>query len=338
MSRTTGPGEATFPDSKQKGGRKFLFSVSPVDAGARLDLFLVRHFPDFSRSALAQRIREGSVRVDGNNAKTGYRVRLGERVEVLIPPLEPSHIVPEYIDFQVLFEDNFLLVLAKPPGLVVHPAPGHHSGTLVHALLYHCQSLPAIDEQRPGIVHRLDKDTSGIMLVAKTDKALQQLAADFQGRKIDKTYHALLLRCPSDREGRLVKPIGRHPVNRKKMAVRERSGRYAATRWRVLERFNNGLCFVEFGLETGRTHQIRVHMASLGCPVAGDMLYGGRVSDSTGLNIPRQFLHASSIRFSHPEDGRMLTFTAPLWPDMQSVLDQLRIKNSTQPQKACSPL
>ncbi len=307
-----------------KKGENFFFSALPGEAGLRLDLFLVRHLPDYSRSALGKLIRGGCVRVDGRSLKAGYRIGAGERVDVIIPPRAPTGLIPERVDFTVLFEDESLLVLVKPPGLVVHPAAGHLSGTLAHGLLYHCNALPGIDEQRPGIVHRLDKDTSGIMLVAKTDKALRRLTEDFRERRIDKTYYALLLRCPHDLAGRLVAPIGRHPVNRQKMAVRNRGGRYAATRWRVIERFAEGFCLVELTLETGRTHQIRVHMASLGSPVAGDHLYGGRVPDSKGLMISRQLLHASSIRFNHPGDGGSLFFTTPLWPDMQMVLEQLR--------------
>ncbi len=313
------------PDFISKKGEDFSFATLPGEAGLRLDLFLVRRLPDYSRSALGKLIRSGYVRVDGRILKAGYRIGAGERIEVVVPPLASTGMIPERIDFTVLFEDESLLVLVKPPGLVVHPAAGHSSGTLVHGLLYHCNAgLPGMDEQRPGIVHRLDKDTSGIMLVAKTDRALRRLTEDFRERRIGKTYYALLLRCPRDLAGRLVTPIGRHPVNRQKMAVRNRGGRCAATRWRVIERFTEGLCFVELILETGRTHQIRVHMASLGSPVAGDHLYGGRVPESKGLVISRQLLHASSIRFNHPETGESLFFTAPLWPDMQMILEQLR--------------
>ena len=228
------------------------------------------------------------------------------------------------VDFSILYEDESLLVLTKPPGIVVHPAAGHNSGTLAHGLLYHCDSLPGIEEQRPGIVHRLDKDTSGIMLVAKTDDALKKLAEDFRDRKVTKTYHAILLRCPSEKQGRIVAEIGRHPVNRKKMTVVKSSGRYAATSWGIKEQFDNGMCFAEVGLETGRTHQIRVHMASLGCPVACDRLYGGRVAEISGLPVSRQLLHASTVRFNHPAHGRPLTLTAPLWEDFQDILNLLR--------------
>lgn len=290
----------------------------------RLDIFLVHLLSGFSRSALHKLIRNGLVLVNGKGTKAGYRIHPGETVSVVVPQQAPSILVPEKVDFAVLYEDESVLVLAKPPGVVVHPAAGHKSGTLAHGLLYHCDSLPGIEEQRPGIVHRLDKDTSGIMLVAKTDDALKKLAEDFRDRKVEKTYHTILLRSPAEKQGRIVAEIGRHPVNRKKMTVVKSGGRYAATSWRIKEQFDNGMCFVEIDLETGRTHQIRVHMASFGCPVAGDRLYGGRVAEISGLSISRQLLHASTVRFNHPEHGRPLTFTAPLWKDFQDTLNLLR--------------
>jgi 23S rRNA pseudouridine1911/1915/1917 synthase len=303
--------------------RRATFTVSPGEAGMRLDLFLVHHLADYSRSALLRLIQEGMVLVNGQPVKAGYRMREEERVDVLFPLRPPASLVPQQIDFAVLFEDDDLLIIAKPPGLVVHPAAGHRSGTLAHGLLHHCSSLPGAEEQRPGIVHRLDKDTSGIMLVAKTDRALQRLTEDFHDRNVHKIYHAVLLRCPADEAGRIVQAVGRHPVNRKKMAVRS-DGRHAATRWRILERFANGMCFVELDLETGRTHQIRVHMAFLGCPVAGDELYGGHVRASYGFSVQRQLLHASAITFHHPSSRQKMSFAAPLWQDMQEVLAQLR--------------
>jgi 23S rRNA pseudouridine1911/1915/1917 synthase len=208
--------------------------------------------------------------------------------------------------------------------LVVHPANGHHSGTLVHGLLYRCKHLPAVDESRPGIVHRLDKDTSGVMLVAKTEQALRTLMADFKDRRVQKVYHALLLRCPREHDGRIVAPLGRHPVDRKKMAIQPGGGKYAATSWQVMERFANGWCLAEIRIETGRTHQIRVHMASMKSPVVGDLLYGGSVDRNAAIKPTRQMLHASTLRFSHPFSGQDLSFTAPLAEDMQSLLDVLR--------------
>lgn len=310
----------------QKSGASFSFTVSQEQAGSRLDKFLANQLKDYTRSALGKLIHDGHVLVDGRQLKSGYRIRSTDTINVTIPPPISSDLVPEKIDFEIMHEDEDILVLIKPPGLVVHPAAGHRSGTLAHGLLFHCDSLPRTDEKRPGIVHRLDKDTSGIMLVAKSERALRQLTEDFRDRNIKKTYHAVLLRCPKEDRGRIVEPIGRHPVNRKKMAIRQSSGRFAATRYKVLEHFEPGMCFVELDLETGRTHQIRVHMSSLGCPVAGDSLYGGRVPDSFGMDISRQLLHASSLSFVHPVSKNSLFFSAPLWLDMELVLDRLRDK------------
>jgi len=290
----------------------------------RLDHFLVRLLPDQSRSALGRVIRAGHILVNNSQVKPGYRLKSGDDIWVALPAPEESRLVAEPIDFAVLYEDESLLVISKPPGLVVHPAAGHASGTLVNGLLHKFGDLPGLDNNRPGIVHRLDKDTSGIMLVARTEKVQRLLSEAFKNRQVHKTYHALLLRRPPDMKGRVVAPIGRHPVNRKKMAIRNSSGRYAATSWHVLESFANGLCFTEIIIETGRTHQIRVHMSSLGAPVAGDVLYGGRVGNNAGVQVDRQLLHASTISFVHPETGRQHTITAPLWPDMAGVLEQLR--------------
>lgn len=298
--------------------------VLPRDAGLRLDHFLTRCYADHSRSALNKLIIAAQVRVNGQPAKSGHRLRADEIVSVCFPQEAPEELEPEHIDFPVLFEDEYLLVLSKPPGLVVHPACGHANGTLVHGLLYHCNELPASDGGRPGIVHRLDKDTSGVMLVAKNEIALRRLMADFKDRKVQKTYHALLLRNPPAPQGRIDAPIGRHPVDRKKMAVRPGGGKHAVTNYQVMEHFANGWCLVEVGIETGRTHQIRVHMAALKAPVVGDALYGGQVGRDVPQVPPRQMLHASTLRFFHPFDGRSLCCTAPLWADMQVLLDALR--------------
>lgn len=308
----------------QKSETSFSFTVTPQHAGLRLDKFLACHMQDLTRSALGKLIQGGFVLVDNKVLKAGYRVKSGDTILLKIPDQEPADLKPEQVDFDILYEDDAILVLVKPPGVVVHPAAGHRTGTLAHGLLFHCESLPGIEEQRPGIVHRLDKDTSGIMLVAKTDKALRQLTEDFRQRSIKKIYHAILLRSPKDDAGRVVEAIGRHPVKRKKMAIRRTSGRWAATKYRVQERFSTGMCFVELDLETGRTHQIRVHMAHIGCPVAGDELYGGLVPAKFDLEVPRQLLHASSLSFVHPLNGKEFCFEAPLWGDMAAVLEKMR--------------
>lgn len=299
-------------------------TVQPQDAGLRLDHFLAQRYPHHSRSAFNKLIAAAQVLVDAQPVKSGHRLRSEEIVTLAFTQETSADIEPEFIDFPILYEDAHLLVLNKPPGLVVHPACGHSRGTLVHGLLHHCQALPASEGGRPGIVHRLDKDTSGVMLVAKSEIALRRLMADFKDRKIQKTYHALLLRHPRAPQGRVDAPIGRHPVDRKKMAIRVGSGRHAVTNWQVMEHFNNGWCLVEVGIETGRTHQIRVHMASLKAPVAGDSLYGGAVGRDARLVPRRQMLHASTLHFFHTFDGRPLSCTAPLWEDMQSLIEALR--------------
>ncbi|WP_448873743.1 RluA family pseudouridine synthase [Desulfobulbus propionicus] len=298
--------------------------VAPHEVGLRLDHFLTHHYPGHSRSSLNRLVNSSHVLVNGHPVKSGYRLRPDEMVMLSFPATPAEELFPEHIEFPVLFEDEHLLVLSKPPGLVVHPACGHAQGTLVHGLLYHCKQLPAAAGGRPGIVHRLDKDTSGVMLVAKTELALRTLMADFKDRRIHKIYHALLLRCPRERQGRIVQPIGRHPVDRKKMALRPSDGRYAATNWLIVEQFGNGWCLAELAIETGRTHQIRVHMASLNSPVVGDGLYGGAVGRGSLIHPERQMLHASTLCFRHPVLDRELRFTAPLWPDMQKILEALR--------------
>lgn len=301
-----------------------VFTVAAADAGMRLDHYLVRRLARFSRSALARLIRSGHVRVGGDRVKAGCRLRAGDQVTVCLPEPEPAGLIPEPVSFEILHEDNALLVIVKPAGVVVHPGAGHSGGTLVHGLLHHCDHLPGSDPVRPGIVHRLDKETSGIMVIAKTEAALRTLAAQFKNRGVRKRYHAILLRCPDRESGRLAAPISRHPVHRRKMAVAARGGRHAATTWKVVERFAGGPCLVEVGIETGRTHQIRVHMAFLGTPVMGDPLYGGHPERYGELGVRRQMLHASSLAFTHPESGAPLHFTAPLPPDMLQVLATLR--------------
>ncbi len=310
--------------------KAFTHQVQPAEGGTRLDHFLVHLLPDQSRSALGKSVRAGHIVVNDVIVKPGYRLKPGDEVRGDLPALVEARLVAEAVDFEVLHEDESLLVISKPPGLVVHPAAGHATGTLVNGLVHRFTDLPGLDSDRPGLVHRLDKDTSGIMLVARTEKVQRLLSEAFKNRVVHKVYHAVLLRRPQELEGRIVAPIGRHPVNRKKMAVRRSSGRYAASRWRVLEPFANGLCYTEIIIETGRTHQIRVHMASLGAPVAGDLLYGGKISSNAGVTAGRQLLHASNISFIHPASGAKCSFTAPLWPDMQQILEQLRAGYSLQ--------
>lgn len=299
-----------------------VFTVQPQERGMRLDHCLVRLLPGQSRSGLAKLIRSGRVFVNSSPVKPGCLLRPGDSIRVELPaPASLDRPVPQPVAFTVLFEDEHLAVISKPPGLVVHPAAGHSDGTLVNGLLHRYGELLCAEGERPGIVHRLDKDTSGIMLTARTEEMRRLLAAAFKARHIRKTYHALLLRGPAETTGRIDAPVGRHPVNRQKMAVRQRDGRPAVTSWRIVERFRNGCCFAEISIETGRTHQIRVHMSSIGTPVLGDALYGGI---SKSMSAGRQMLHASVLDFTHPATGQACRFLAPLWPDMEETLAWLR--------------
>ncbi len=294
--------------------------------GQRLDLYLASQLePEgLTRSRIQQLIRAEMVWVNEIPRKAKYLLQVGDRLTVTIPLQAPSELVGAPVAFVTLYEDDDLIVLAKPPGIVVHPGAGHSSATLVHGLLHHCGELSGINgEMRPGIVHRLDKDTSGVMVVAKSDFAHQALAGQFKRREVKKVYQALVDGKPTMQSGRVDLPIGRHPIHRKKMAIRE-DGREAVTNWRVLERFVQGFTLLELGLETGRTHQIRVHMATMSCPVAGDSVYGRKNFRYLEMGITRQCLHAHTLAFRHPRTGENLQFTAPLWSDVLCTLELLR--------------
>jgi len=294
--------------------------------GRRLDQFLAAAggtLGGLSRSAVKSLIDAGLVSLNGVCVKPGHKVRPGDTVRVRLPAPEPLELVPEPIDFPILHEDGDLIVLSKPPGLVVHPACGNPTGTLVHGLLHRCPDLAGINGTlRPGIVHRLDKDTSGVMVVAKNDAACQGLVRQFKEKRVDKVYVALLDGVLPRARGTVDMAIGRHPVHRKKMAVLERGGKEAVTHWRVRRTFG-GFSLVDIGLDTGRTHQIRVHMAWMGAPVAGDAVYGRRNRRYDELAIGRQCLHAARLAFDHPVTGRRMEFKAPLWPDMARVIELL---------------
>lgn len=312
-------------ESEQNNAREHVLVVAPSAQGQRLDQFLATRIPSETRSRLTALIKQGLVLVDDTSRKGAFRLRGNETVRVVVPDAKPIALDAEQVDFVILHEDDDLLVLSKPPGLVVHPAAGHFHGTLVHGLLFHCRNLSGISGvERPGIVHRLDKDTSGIMVVAKNDPAHRALVVQFKERLMTKIYHALVHGCFQEQRGRVELPVGRHPIDRKKMAVREYDGRFAATSWQVLEEFGRRVSFVELRPETGRTHQLRVHMAHLGHPLLGDTVYGGRKKDPGGLMATRHLLHASTLVFQHPKTSERLEFTAPLWPDIQEALRFLR--------------
>jgi len=312
---------------REMGNNDYKVMVGAESDRQRLDAFLATALPDaaLSRSRLKELIELGEVLVNGLPVKTAYRLRTGDLVTVAVPPPSKSELRPEKVEFTILHEDEDLLVIAKPPGLVVHPGCGHQSGTLVHGLLFHCDDLAGIGgEERPGIVHRLDKDTSGVMVVAKNDQTHHSLVNQFKDRQVSKVYRAIVNGQVVVESGRIDRPIGRHPTQRRKMAVNEQ-GRRAVTNWRVLESFAEGFTYLELGLETGRTHQIRVHLAGLNHPISGDEVYGRQDRNLLAeLGVVRQCLHSYSLGFSHPRSGEELSFIAPLWPDMQQVLEVLR--------------
>ena len=298
-----------------------IFIVEPGDEGQRLDVWLTSRMKNISRSHIQRLIRGGFVKVNSQRVKESHKTQIEDQVEIVIPPPQPVEILAEDIPLNILFEDDSLLVINKPAGLVVHPAPGHASGTLVNAILHHCPSLAGINgEQRPGIVHRLDRDTSGVMLVAKTGEALKSLADQFKHREIGKEYMAIVHGALEPAKGRIETLIGRHASDRKKMtASPKRGGRIAVTRYETLKKFEK-YSLVLLRPETGRTHQLRVHLAHLQHPVVGDRQYGRHSRDESMEEVKRQLLHARKIRFQHPMSGAQMEFIAPLPEDMERFL------------------
>jgi len=288
-------------------------------SGVRLDAWLAEAVPEHSRARWQGLIREGRVTVNGESVKPNCKLRIDDCVRWTVPGPVEALPQPEEIPLDILYEDRDLIVINKPAGLVVHPAAGHDTGTLVNALLHHCTDLAGIGgEKRPGIVHRLDKDTSGVMVIAKNEAAMNSLARQFKERETEKEYLALVRGEPSPPGGTVETTIGRHPVHRKKMAVNVRGGRGAVSRYEVLKNFGE-VSLVRVRIETGRTHQIRVHMAHIRHPVIGDTVYGRNSS----VKAPRQMLHAARLSLTHPATGRRLTFEAPLPADMKNCMDSL---------------
>ncbi len=306
--------------------------ILPQHEGQRLDRYLTDQRPEFSRSRLQKLIVEGAVCINGKTTRSSYRLVVGDSITIDIPPPIDSTINPEDIPLDIFFEDDHVLVLDKPAGMIVHPAGSVTSGTLVNALLSHCTHLSGINGiLRPGIVHRLDKDTSGLMIVAKSDKGHRGLAAQLEARAMERRYLALIWGGFEVDEGRIEAPIGRHPKNRRRMAVSQ-NGRYAATRWKIRARYDF-LSLLSLALETGRTHQIRVHLAHLNRPVFGDPLYGGREERLSGIaplfrrgatrllaQTNRQMLHATQLTFVHPVTKEEMAFRAQPPEDMQNIL------------------
>lgn len=310
-----------------------LFTVREMDDRQRLDRFLVEQGLTESRNQIQKWIEEERVTVNGVPVKPGFRLKQGDRVSVDPKTAAPLSLEPEPIPLTIIWEDQNLLVIDKQAGLVVHPAPGNYSGTLVQALLHHCRDLSGIGGVlRPGIVHRLDKETSGLLVVAKNDRTHRGLIQQFQTGAVVKEYLALVWGHPAQRQGRIDRPIGRHPVHRKKMAVTAR-GKPALTEWEVEEMYPSGFTRLRVRIKTGRTHQIRVHLSAIGLPVLGDPLYGpakGRPSGRSTLAAQlsflasRQMLHAARLSFVHPLTGERLAFEAPPPADLTQVVDLLK--------------
>ena len=302
-----------------------ILQAAPEDAGQRLDSFLAAHLDGISRSAAARLLEEGCVLCDGRVPGKSLRLTGAEEISVTLPQPEDTELIPQDIPLDVVYEDADVIVINKPTGLVVHPAPGHPDGTLVNALLYHCgNSLSGIGgEKRPGIVHRIDRDTSGLIIAAKNDRAHQALAAQLADHTLARTYECLVTGNLREEGGTVDAPIGRHPTDRKKMAVTEKNSRRAVTHWEVIARYP-GVTHVRCRLETGRTHQIRVHMAYLGHPILGDTVYGAKkaVPGLTG-----QCLHAVGLRFLHPSTGEAVELSCPLPEEFQAYLRKLENKS-----------
>lgn len=299
-----------------------IYTVSGGEAGVRIDRFLSDKREDISRSYLQKLLKEQKVLVNGSSVKANYKVLPEDEIHVMVPDLEEPDILPEEIPLDILYEDGDVLVVNKPKDMVVHPSAGHTTGTLVNAVMAHChENLSGINGvMRPGIVHRIDKDTTGALLICKNDNAHRNLAEQLKEHSIKRRYRAVVQGNLKEDEGTIEGPIGRHPVDRKKMAINYKHGKDAVTHYRVLERFGNST-YVECRLETGRTHQIRVHMASIGHPLLGDEVYG---SGKNPYHLQGQALHAMVLGFVHPSTGEYMEFTAPLPDYFLKLLVKLR--------------
>ena len=301
--------------------KQFQFKVEAPSSRERLDVFLSTQQTEISRSRLKKLIVEGQVTVNGLERPARYKVREGDQISVQVPALIALSTAPEAIPLNIVFEDEYLIALDKPAGMVVHPAPGHSAGTLVNALLHHCKDLSGIGGvERPGIVHRLDKDTSGLMMVAKTELTHRNLSLQFKNREIQKEYLAIVKGNVKKDKGSIYTSIGRHKVHRKKMDTKASNGREASTEYQVVYRCKDW-SYLKLWPKTGRTHQIRVHLASIHHSVIGDQLYGGK---SPNLKMFRQALHAHRLELKHPVLGSDLSFNAPLPPDMETFLQTHR--------------
>ena len=300
---------------------RFLFQITEEFEEERIDKCISALIDSLSRSFIQKMIKDERVLVNGASVKGSYRLKEGDEIEFELPESVEPDIEPENIPLDILYEDSDVIVVNKPKGMVVHPAAGHYSKTLVNALMYHCgKDLSGINGvMRPGIVHRIDMDTTGSIIVCKNDKAHASIAMQLKEHSINRKYHAICYGVLNEDEGTIDKPIGRHPTERKKMAINERNGKHAVTHYRVLKRFD-GYTYIECRLETGRTHQIRVHMASIGHPLLGDEIYSNRKSP---WKLQGQTLHAKTLGFIHPSTGEYVEVDAPLPEYFQHLLDIL---------------
>lgn len=303
---------------------KFLFKVEAGEEGKRIDKYLTEKCPDLTRSYIQKLVKEEGAVIGGSPVKSNYKTALGDEVIFEVPDPVEMEIAAEELPLDIVYEDKDIIIVNKQKGMVVHPAPGHYSKTLVNGLLYHCKSeLSGINGVlRPGIVHRIDRDTTGLLVVCKNDNSHNSLAAQLKDHTITRCYHAIVHGVIKEDNGTIDSPIGRHPNDRKKMAVTEKNSRKAITHYRVLERFS-GFTYVECRLETGRTHQIRVHMASICHPLLGDEVYGVRKSP---YKLEGQTLHAKTLGFLHPGSQEYMEFDSPLPPYFIKILEDLRRK------------
>ena len=301
------------------------YQVSDGQSGIRIDRYLSEMNEELSRSYIQKLIKEGQVQVGEKKQKPGYRLRVDDAVVICVPPLKELEVLPEQMDLDILYEDEDVILINKQKDMVVHPCPGRYKGTLVNGLLYHCKdNLSGINGVlRPGIVHRIDKDTTGVLVVCKNDMAHKSLAEQLKEHSITRKYHAIVHGNLKDDTGTVNAPIGRHPTDRKKMSTKAPNGRHAVTHYRVLERFGN-FTYIECQLETGRTHQIRVHMSSIGHPILGDEIYGPA---KCPYKLQGQTLHAKILGITHPSTGEYIEFDAPLPDYFKDLLNKLRKQN-----------
>lgn len=300
----------------------YTFSADKEEIGKRLDVFLSEEIEDISRSRIQKLIENDNILVNKKSINKNYKLRDCDVIELWLPAVESVDITAENIPLDILYEDEDVIVINKPQDMVVHPAAGHFSGTVVNAIMYHCgENLSGINGcLRPGIVHRIDKDTSGVLVIAKNDNAHQSLAAQLAEHSMKRIYYAIVYNCFKEESGFVDKPIGRHPVERKKMAVTDKNSKRAVTHYKVIENLGK-FCLIELKLETGRTHQIRVHMASIGHPLLGDTVYG---SQKQPYKLMGQALHAKVLGFIHPRRGEYMEFESPLPEYFENLIKKLR--------------